>query len=103
MIFPLLIGKTGVEPAFSPLPDIGLELVHQSVLDNRIVLSEYHPSGAPPYAADDYQAPARGISYTSCRTSPGTGQTAKPGVARILRGRAMALGVRTAGSGLLVP
>ena len=39
------------EPAFAQLPDIGLDLVGQSVLDRRIVLSEYRPSGAPPYAS----------------------------------------------------
>ena len=33
------------------LPDIGLDLVGQSVLDGRIVLSEYRPSGVPPYAS----------------------------------------------------
>lgn len=50
MTFPLLIGGTGVEPAFAPLPDIGLDLAHQAVLDNRILLTEYRPAGTPPYA-----------------------------------------------------
>ena len=40
----------GQEPTFARLPDIGLDLVGQSVLDGRIVLSEYRPSGVPPYA-----------------------------------------------------
>jgi hypothetical protein len=44
-------GGTGQEPAFARLPDIGLDLVGQSVLDGRIVLSEYRPSGVPPYAS----------------------------------------------------
>ena len=37
--------------AIAPLPDIGLDLVERSVLDRRIVLSEYRPSGASPYAS----------------------------------------------------
>ena len=51
LVFPLIIGETGQEPAFAQLPDIGLDLVGQSMLDQRIVLSEYRPSGAPPYAS----------------------------------------------------
>jgi dihydrofolate reductase len=47
----LKAGETGQEPAFARLPDIGLDLVGQSVLDGRIVLSEYRPSGVPPYAS----------------------------------------------------
>ena len=47
----LIVGETGQEPAFARLPDIGLELVGQSLLDGRIVLSEYRPSGLPPYAS----------------------------------------------------
>ena len=51
LVFPLIVGETGQEPAFAQLPDIGLDLVGQSVLDQRIVLLEYRPSGAPPYAS----------------------------------------------------
>jgi dihydrofolate reductase len=51
LVFPLIIGETGQEPAFASLPDVGLDLVGQSVLDRRIVLSEYRPSGPPPYAS----------------------------------------------------
>lgn len=51
LVFPLIAGETGQEPAFARLPDIGLDLVGQSVLDGRIVLSEYRPSGVPPYAS----------------------------------------------------
>jgi dihydrofolate reductase len=50
LVFPLIVGVTGQEPAFAQLPDIALDLVGQSVLDRRIVLSEYRPSGPPPYA-----------------------------------------------------
>jgi len=51
LVFPLIVGETGQEPAFAQLPDIALDLVGQSVLDGRIVLSEYRPSGAPPYVS----------------------------------------------------
>jgi hypothetical protein len=51
LVFPLIAGETGQEPAFARLPDIGLDLVGQSVLDGRIVLSEYRSSGVPPYAS----------------------------------------------------
>jgi dihydrofolate reductase len=51
LVFPLIVGQTGQEPAFAQLPDLGLGLVGQSVLDRRIVLSEYRPSGLPPYAS----------------------------------------------------
>ena len=51
LVFPLIVGETGQEPAFAQFPDIALDLVGQSVLDRRIVLSEYRPSGPPPYAA----------------------------------------------------
>jgi riboflavin biosynthesis pyrimidine reductase len=51
LVFPLIMGETGQEPAFAQMLDIGLDLVGQSVLDGRIVLSEYHPSGPPPYAS----------------------------------------------------
>jgi dihydrofolate reductase len=51
VVFPLIVGETGQEPAFARLPDIGLDLVGQSVLDGRIVLSEYRPAGVPPYAS----------------------------------------------------
>ena len=51
LVFPLIVGETGQEPAFAQLPDVALDLVGQSVLDRRIVLSEYRPSGQPPYAS----------------------------------------------------
>ena len=51
LVFPLIVGQTGQEPAFAQFPDVGLDLAEQSVLDGRIVLSEYHPSGPPPYAS----------------------------------------------------
>jgi dihydrofolate reductase len=51
LVFPLIAGETGQEPAFAQMPDVGLDLVGQSVLDRRIVLCEYRPSGLPPYAS----------------------------------------------------
>jgi len=50
MVFPLIIGETGVEPVFAGVGDSGLELLGHSVLDGRIVLSEYRRAGDPPYA-----------------------------------------------------
>jgi dihydrofolate reductase len=49
LVFPLVVGETGEEPFFGGLPDLALDLVGQSVLDGRIVLSEYRPAGPPPY------------------------------------------------------
>jgi dihydrofolate reductase len=51
LVFPLIVGETGQEPAFAQVPDVALDLIAQSVLDRRIVLSEYRPSGLPPYAS----------------------------------------------------
>jgi dihydrofolate reductase len=51
MVFPLIIGTTGTEPVFAGVGDSGLELLGHSVLDGRIVLSEYRRAGDPPYAS----------------------------------------------------
>jgi dihydrofolate reductase len=51
LVFPLIVGETGQEPWFAQLPDVALDLVGHSVLDGRIVLSEYRPSGSPPYVS----------------------------------------------------
>ena len=51
LVFPLIVGETGQEPAFAQFHDIALDLMGQSVLDRRIVLSEYRPSGLPPYSS----------------------------------------------------
>ena len=32
-------------------PDIGFDLVSSKVLGGRVLLLEYHPTGAPPYSA----------------------------------------------------
>lgn len=49
MVFPLIIGETGEEPFFTHLIDAALELVSQTVIDNRVVLLDYRPGGPPPY------------------------------------------------------
>lgn len=45
MTFPLIAGDAGREPAFANLASADLELVGQRVLDGRILLIEYHPTG----------------------------------------------------------
>jgi dihydrofolate reductase len=49
VVCPLVLPKTGVEPTFEGLPDIGFELVSNKVLDGRVLLLEYRPTGEPPY------------------------------------------------------
>jgi dihydrofolate reductase len=51
VICPLVLPQTGGEPIFSGLPDIGFDLVSTRVLDGRVLLLEYRPTGAPPYSA----------------------------------------------------
>ena len=45
MTFPLFAGPTGSEPAFAGLAAGELELVGHRVLDGRILLAEYRPTG----------------------------------------------------------
>jgi hypothetical protein len=45
MIFPLIAGDAGREPFFAEMASADLELVHQRVLDGRILLVEYRPTG----------------------------------------------------------
>ena len=47
MVFPLFVGRSGSEPAFEGLEEGELELVDQRVLDGRILLVEYRPTGRP--------------------------------------------------------
>ena len=51
LVFPLVLGETGRQPVFEGLGDFELRLHRQAVLDGRIVLLDYRPGGAPPYAA----------------------------------------------------
>jgi riboflavin biosynthesis pyrimidine reductase len=50
--FPLIVGKTGQEPVVAQLDDIALELVTQTVLDGRVVLSDYRPPARHRTSAD---------------------------------------------------
>lgn len=45
MTFPLFVGPTGSEPAYAELAAGELELVAHQVLDGRILLAEYRPTG----------------------------------------------------------
>ncbi|HEV7652024.1 MAG TPA: dihydrofolate reductase family protein [Actinophytocola sp.] len=45
MTFPLFAGPTGSEPAFADLAAGDLELVDHRVLDGRVLLVEYRPTG----------------------------------------------------------
>jgi dihydrofolate reductase len=49
VVCPLILPKTGTEPTFEGLPDIGFDLVSNKVLDGRVLLLEYRPMGEPPY------------------------------------------------------
>ncbi|MBC6459674.1 dihydrofolate reductase family protein [Actinomadura sp. HBU206391] len=45
MTFPLLVGKSGREAAFADVASADLELVDHQVLDGRVLLVEYRPTG----------------------------------------------------------
>jgi dihydrofolate reductase len=45
MVFPLLAGPDGREPAFAAVASTDLELVDHRVLDGRVLLVEYRPTG----------------------------------------------------------
>lgn len=45
MTFPLVAGPPGREPAFDGMASADLELVSHRVLDNRLLLIEYRPTG----------------------------------------------------------
>jgi dihydrofolate reductase len=47
MVFPLFVGPSGAEPALDGLDEGELELADQRVLDGRILLVEYLPTGTP--------------------------------------------------------
>lgn len=49
VICPLVLPKTGIEPIFDGLPDVGFDLLSTKILDRRVLLLEYQPVGAPPY------------------------------------------------------
>jgi dihydrofolate reductase len=47
MVFPLFVGPSGSEPAYDALDETELELLDHRVLDGRIVLLDYRPTGTP--------------------------------------------------------
>lgn len=47
MVFLLFVGPSGTEPAFEGLEEGELELTDHRVLDKRILLVEYRPTGTP--------------------------------------------------------
>ncbi len=51
VVCPLVLPRTGSEPTFEGLPDMGFDLLSTRVLDGRVLLLEYRPTGAPPYSA----------------------------------------------------
>jgi dihydrofolate reductase len=48
-VCPLILPQTGDEAMFEGLPDMGFDLVSSTVLDGRVLVLEYRPTGAPPY------------------------------------------------------
>ncbi len=46
MTFPLLAGEAGREPAFDGVGSADLDLIEHRVLDGRVLLLEYRPTGA---------------------------------------------------------
>ena len=51
VVCPLVLPQTGIEPLFEGLPDMGFDLLSTKVLDGRVLLLEYRPTGTPPYSA----------------------------------------------------
>lgn len=50
VVCPLVLPRTGTEPTFEGVPDLGFDLLSTRVLDGRVLLLEYRPTGAPPYS-----------------------------------------------------
>ena len=51
LVFPLVLGRSGQQPALAGAPDLALELVGHSILDGRIASYDYRPAGLPPYTS----------------------------------------------------
>jgi riboflavin biosynthesis pyrimidine reductase len=47
MVFPLLVGPSGRESVFDGVGESDLALTGERVLDGRILLAEYAPTGRP--------------------------------------------------------
>jgi len=56
MVFPLILGRSGREPAYAGYPDTALDLVASTVLDSRLTLLEYRPPA--PRASEPSAPPA---------------------------------------------
>jgi dihydrofolate reductase len=52
VVCPLVLPQTGSESIFAGLPDIGFDLSSTRVLDGRVLLLDYRPTGAPPYTPE---------------------------------------------------
>lgn len=51
LVFPVVLGQSGQQPALAGAPDVALELVAHSILDGRIAYYDYRPAGLPPYTS----------------------------------------------------
>jgi dihydrofolate reductase len=51
LVFPVVLGQSGQQPALAGTPDLALELIDHSILDGRIACYDYRPVGPPPYAS----------------------------------------------------
>jgi hypothetical protein len=51
VVCPLGTRPDGHRALFAGLPEMGLDLLSTRVLDERVLLLEYRPAGAPPYAS----------------------------------------------------
>jgi hypothetical protein len=45
---PLVLPKTGIEPAFSGMPDTQFKLLDHRILDGRVAVMDYQPVGPAP-------------------------------------------------------
>jgi len=51
LVFPLVLGESGQQPALAGAPDRALHLVDHRILDGRIASYDYRPAGPPPYSS----------------------------------------------------
>jgi dihydrofolate reductase len=58
MVCPLVLPKTGVERIFEGLPDGAFTLSSQQLLDKRVLLLDYRPSGSPPSTKSEQEGSA---------------------------------------------
>lgn len=74
MTFPLTLGDAGREPAFAGYPRAGLDLISTTVLDSRLVLTEYRPRPGAPGMAEHRRFVSRqefaAMSHTASAVDP---------------------------------